>query len=59
MRATVYAISVLITVLFEIPIFYSDHVVEYFSNRTLMGIAHVAYVVRVVRYTVMQTHGGS
>ena len=47
-------ISVLITVLFEIPIFYySDHVVEYFSNRTLMGIAHVAYVVRVVGYTVI------
>eukprot|EP00944_MAST-04C_sp_MAST-4C-sp1_P001311 g1311.t1 len=47
-------ISVLITVLFEIPIFYySDHVVDYFSNRTLMGIAHVAYVVRVVGYTVI------
>eukprot|EP00944_MAST-04C_sp_MAST-4C-sp1_P013119 g13119.t1 len=47
-------ISVLITVLFEIPIFYySDYVVECFSNRTLMGIAHLAYVVRVVGYTVI------
>ena len=47
-------ISVLITVLFEIPIFYySDHVVGYCSNRTLMGLAHVAYVVRVVGYTII------
>ena len=47
-------ISVLITVLFEIPIFYySDYIVNFFPNHVLMGIAHVAYVIRVVGYTLI------
>jgi MFS family permease len=47
-------ISVLITVLFEIPIFYySDYIVKFFPNHVLMGIAHVAYVIRVVGYTIV------
>ena len=51
---TVCGISVLITVMFEVPIFYySDFIVKKVSNQTLMGIAHIAYVCRVVGYTVI------
>ena len=49
---TLCGLSVVVTVLFEIPIFaMAPKITKRFSHQTLLLIAHVAYIVRVVGYT--------
>jgi hypothetical protein len=45
--------TVVVTVLFEIPIFYAaPFILKRFSNISLFIVAHLAYIIRVVGYTV-------
>jgi len=55
---TICGLTVVVTVLFEIPIFhYAPHLLAYFGAATMQKIACFAYIIRVVGYTfVPQDH---